>query len=367
MLIQFIGYGLHRDIILLLRFLALIVILFMAYQVIKKIKDTSIFSTTSGFAIFLITQALFHFFIALPDLSYEVVPSFIYYAIINIIFLIGMFSFIFFTELDHFLHHLNQDTKKFSFPLSLFTLVGGILIGILSFFQIISIIFLFLFIVIPTIIATKMFLDPYKNFEIIKRSKVRELFFTGLSLAGLSNFLIINLFFSEFGYWTTYLLNTLLIILGGLLMTWTWSKLPGLSELEWMLKLERIFIIHLESSKLMFHYDFQVLNEKESIVPIEGDLVSSVIGGINIILREVLASNGNIKEINHGNKKILFSHGTATACVLITTGHSGEFEYRLKMFHLSFEKQFGGDALNQWKGDLKIFDRAVSLINKFFS
>ncbi len=367
MYFQLLGEGISRDIILLMRFLAVVIIFFMAFQVGKKIKDTGIFSTTTGFAVFLISLGLFHFLIALPNLYNKVLPELVYYTAINTIFLTGMFSFIFFTELDKYLHSSLRNKEKIFFPLSIISLVGVIILGILAFFLIISVVFVFMFLVIPLIIATNIFLKPYKSFEIIKRSKVRELFYLGLSLAGLSNFLIMDIFFSLLGYWIVFFINTILIILGGLLMTWTWNKLPSLSELDWMLKLERLLVIHLESSRLMYNYNFQISNEKAPVVQLEGDFVSSAIGGVNVILREILASNGHIEEINHGDKNIIFSHGVATACILITAGSSSEFKYRLKMFHLSFEKQFGGENLKKWKGELKVFEKANSLISQFFA
>ena len=367
MYFQLLGGGFSRDTILLMRFLGLIIIFFMALKVGKRVRDIGIFSTATGFTIFLITLGLFHFLIALPNLSNEILPSFYYYTTINTIFLMGMFFFIFFTELDNYLHSSYQNNGKRFFPLSTIAAVGGTILGILALFLIISVVFVFFFVVIPLVISTDLFLRPYKSFEIIKRSKTKELFFLGISLSGLSNFLIMDFFFSLFGYWIVFFINTLLIISGGILMTWTWNKLPSLSELNWMLKLERLLVVHLESSKLMYNYDFQISAESPSIVNLEGDLVSSAIGGVNIVLKEILASNGYIKEINHGDKSIIFSHGVATVVILITSGHSSEFKYRLKMFHLSFEKQFGGDKLKDWKGNLKIFEKTYHLVNRFFS
>jgi len=360
--LQIIEYGVNRDIILLLRFLAIIIILFMAFQVMKKIRDTSILSTTTGFTVFLITQALFHYFIAFPYLYSEVVPSFIYYIIINVLFLCGLYSFIFFTELDDYLHGSFKDNEKNPFLLSIITGIGASFLGFLAFFQIITIISVFIFVVVPVIIVTKIFLNKYRSFEIIKRSKIVELFYFGLSIVGFSNFLMFDIFLYYFGIWNILFVNSILIIVGGLLMTWTWSKLPSLSELDWMLKLERLLVIHLKSFRLMYHYEFQ-LSENN----MEGDLISGAFGGLNAILREILSSDGYLKEISHGDKNIIFSHGISTLCILITSKYFSEFKYRLRMFHLSFEKQFGGENLKDWKGQLKIFEKANSLITQFFT
>ena len=323
MYLQFIDYGVNRDIILLLRFFAVIIIFFMAFQVMKKIRDTSILSTTTGFAIFLITQALFHYFIALPYLYSEELLHSMYYIIINALFLCGMYFFIFFTELEDYLHGSIRNNEKNPFLLSIFTGIGASVLGFLVFFQIITIISVYIFVVVPVIIITKIFLNKYRSFEIIKRSKIIELFYFGLSLVGFSNFLMVDIFLYYFGIWNILFINSLLIIVGGLLMTWTWSKLPSLSELDWMVKLERLLVIHLKSSRLMYQYEFQL-----SEINIEGDLISGAFGGLNVILREILSSNGYFKELSHGNKNIIFSHGVATACILSTSGYSSEFRYR---------------------------------------
>ncbi|MFX1338341.1 MAG: hypothetical protein ACFFDK_07015 [Promethearchaeota archaeon] len=362
MLLQIIEYGINRDIILLLRFFAVLIIFFMAFQVMKKIRETSILSTTTGFGIFLITQALFHYLMAFPHLYPELLPHLMYYIVINALFLCGMYCFIFFTELDEYLHGSIKEKEKNVFLLSIITGIGAPFLGFLVYFHIITIVFVYIFIVVPVIMVTKIFLNKYRSFEIIRRSKIIELFYIGLSLVGFSNFLMVDIFLYYFGIWNILVINSLLIIVGGLLMTWTWSKLPSLSELDWMVKLERLLVIHLKSSRLIYHYEFKL-----SEISIEGDLISGAFGGFDVILREILSSNGYLKEISHGDKNIIFSHGISTLCILITSSLFSEFKYRLKMFHLSFEKLFGGENLEDWNGQLKPFGKADNLISQFFT
>jgi hypothetical protein len=366
MYFQIIEYGVYHDILLLMRFFAVIIIFYMVFQVGKKKKDTDIFSATTGFAIYLISLAIFHFLIAIPYLYDQISPDLFYYIIINTIFICGMVSFIFFTELDKYINGSHKNQKIRSFLLSIISSIGASILGILALFQVISIIFAFVFVGLPIFIATKIFLIKYKTFVTIRRSKIIEFFYTGLILSGFSNFLMIGLFISYFGYWIVLVLNTLLIITGSLLTSWAWNKLPSLSELDWMLKLERLLVFHSESSRLMYHYDFQV-GERRSIEQTGEVLVSSVIGGLNMILKEILSSNGYINEISHGDKNLIFSHGNSTACILITLGTSSELKYRLKMFHLSFEKQFEEEHLENWNGILKPFEKATDLVMKFFS
>ena len=86
-----------------------------------------------------------------------------------------------------------------------------------------------------------------------------------------------------------------------------------------------------------------------------------------MLLKEILASEGTIKEIDHGDKKIIFTQGVATVCILITKGKSKEFRYRLEVFQLSFEKEFKGEQLIEWSGEVKQFRKADELIVKHFS
>ena len=98
---------------------------------------------------------------------------------------------------------------------------------------------------------------------------------------------------------------------------------------------------------------------------VDTDLAGSALGGVEMLLKEILASKGHIKEIDHGDKKLIFSHGSHTACILLASGSSEEFKYRLEMFHLSFEKQFS-KTLPDWSGDLNPFDKADDLIISHF-
>lgn len=98
---------------------------------------------------------------------------------------------------------------------------------------------------------------------------------------------------------------------------------------------------------------------------VDTDLAGSALGGVEMLLKEILASKGHIKAIDHGDKKLVFSHGSHTACILMTSGYSEEFNYRLEMFHLSFEKQFY-KILPEWNGDLNPFSKADDLIITHF-
>ncbi|MFX0101721.1 MAG: hypothetical protein ACFFCS_19305 [Candidatus Hodarchaeota archaeon] len=114
----------------------------------------------------------------------------------------------------------------------------------------------------------------------------------------------------------------------------------------------------MKTSSTIYQYDFKQRK-------VEGDLTGSAIGGVDMLLSEILASKGHIKEIDHGEKKITFNHGETTACMLITSGSSEEFKYRLEMFHLSFEKQFY-EYLTKFSGNVTPYAKSEDLIREFF-
>ena len=121
----------------------------------------------------------------------------------------------------------------------------------------------------------------------------------------------------------------------------------------------------MKSSGALYQYEFRKPSEGEEGFKVESDMAGTAIGGVDMLLSEIVSSKGHINEIDHGGKKIIFSHGKHTACILIASSQSEEFRYRLDVFHLSFEKQYK-DALNNWGGDLSPFKKADDLVVSHF-
>jgi len=366
MLIQTFESLLFRDLLVILRFFAVFTIFYMTIQSGKRIKDAKFLSATTGFTIFLLMFGLFSIIAALPDMYPGIFNMNLIYHARTWVFAIGMITFIFMVEIDEKLHGVSKKNKKFSFYLTVTSLIGIIFLSTITFDQQFGVAIVFIYLLIPFNIAVRIFIKKFNALEMVKQSNPTIWFYVGLFLAGLSNFLYIPIIHLYLGYLVS-IITSFCIVIGLFLMKHSWFKLPILSELDWMLKMERLMVIHLISSGLLFQYNFQIIGESEKEKLIEGDLAGSAIGGMNMLLREILASDGNIKEIEHSNKKILFSSGAATACILITTGKSNEFRYRLEMFHLSFEKLFSEEKLKNWTGDVREFRKANDLIKKHFA
>jgi hypothetical protein len=360
MIFQNLDYGILRDIIFLFRILAIIILIYLAYQTSRKIKETNFISSFTGFTVFLSTFAIFHFFLGLlnlyPDIENE---SFSFWnsITVNFIFLFGMFIFILFTELDYNLHFPGKRDSKLKYPLTLISALGILLLIPLV---MIATILLFIFIIIPFIISSIRFLEAYQDLEIIKKAKTTQFFYSGLALAGFSNFIYTFTYFNIIPIWILNILNSFFVAIGGILMSRAWNKLPPLTELNWIRKMEKLMVIHIESSSLLFQYTFQKLEEQ-----VDQNLAGSAIGGIKMLLGEILASKGKIKEIDHGDKVVIFNHGTHTIGILIASERAAELKYRLDMFHLSFEKKFE-EILKDWSGEISDFEKAEALVQEYF-
>ena len=187
-------------------------------------------------------------------------------------------------------------------------------------------------------------------------------------MAGVSNFLNAPIIYQLIGYFVP-IFSDIFVVTGGIIASIGWNRLPSLSELEWMEKMERLLIIHTTTSLLLFEYNFKGIDAQQDNF---GDWThsGSAIGGIDKLLGEILVtekeSKGHIKEIEHENKWIFFNQGIATTAVLIASGKSEEFKFRLELFHLFFEKKFGGEELRNWDGELNKFEEGNNLIQQYF-
>ncbi|MEE9376726.1 MAG: hypothetical protein V3V33_01680 [Candidatus Lokiarchaeia archaeon] len=255
--------------------------------------------------------------------------------------------------------------KILNFPLTIISVIG---LSILIPFSLISYIlqtFVILFLALPVSVVCFRYLNLFKFLEIVrrkKRSKPNLTFLIGLYISGYSIFFI--LLKDILGDWNWFL-NSIFITIGGFLMEQSWKQLPSLKELEWINKMDRLIVIHLNTSNVLFKFSFMHLKKKEASIP-NLDLTGAVITGVDRLFQEILANNDHIKKIDHGKKKIFFAHGTHVSSVLISLGESEELMYRVETFNLSFEKQFKS-ILKDWKGYLAPFQKSRELVRKIFN
>ncbi|TFF88580.1 MAG: hypothetical protein EU549_02730 [Promethearchaeota archaeon] len=369
-----------RDAILILQVFAVFILFYLSYQVGKRIKEASKLSATTGLFFYFIGMAI-HQMVLTPDVFYlgnvYNPPSLLYG---NLILTFSMAVFVIFTEIEKVKKTKKESNIIIKYPLSVISLISVLISSIFTFIPelpfipttafwitldiIILVVFIFV-LVILVIISTKRYFKRFKSLEIVKQTKAIPIFNIGISIAaGISNsFISLWAFLGEY----TIIFKAFTVVIGGFLMVKSWQKLPRLSELDWVLELDRLMVIHRDASSVLFEYEFQASSDKkQKNQQIDGDIAGTAIGGIAILLKEILTSKDQIHVIDHGDKKIYFSHGSYILGVLIVQGSSEEFQYRLNLFSLIFEKKYE-DILKNYTGKISEFKSSRELIPEVFT
>jgi len=364
MILQTIEYGFFREITVLLRFFVIFLLFYMAFQTGKRAKEATKLSSTMGLTFFIMSAGLMHLINTIRyfyvDSSHDLLLS----NVASLSHLVGMILFIFFVELDYTLHKPIQNKNGFYYKLTVISVLLTIILFPISFYFLENASIVFVAIVFPFIIAFIALIRQFKALEMVKRRKILPWFAIGIPLIGFSTFLNAPYFWMILDNWAS-ILNTLCKLIGVAMVTYAWLRLPSLSELDWLQKMERFFIIHLESSGVLYQYSFQKTDELENSEHVDGNLAGTAIGGINTLLGAILNSGGHIKQIDHGGKKVLFTQGIKAASILIAKGDSDELRYRLELFHSMFERQFG-EKLRAFNGDITPFRKINDLLIKIF-
>ena len=366
MLVQLNYFRLIDHLIIVLNYFAVISVFYMAILTAREKKESKIISANSGFMLYLISLGFYHLFNIFSFFYYDLIDSNLSKLAARIVYLIGMATFIIFTDVDNASYTKKAQKKKFLYLPSLISILFvALLLPLTLLFQI-EFTYIFVGIIILFVIVGISFMSKFKALELVKRSSLLQWFYTGLGLSGFANFLNIDIIRNLLGVNLT-IITSLSILIGCFIVTRAWYQLPSLSELDWMMKMEILLIIHLKSSILLHQYEFKKSSQLDMKQSITGNLVGGAIGGFDMILSEILGSEEHIKEIDHSEKKIIFSYGAATTCILITNGTSKEFKYRLEMFHLTFEKRFNKEKLKNWDGGVNQLTKIDNLIQQYFT
>ncbi|TFG01082.1 MAG: hypothetical protein EU541_00390 [Promethearchaeota archaeon] len=338
-------------------------VLYLSIQVGKKIREDNLISTTTGFTFYLICYGIFIYTVGLPfiySVKFRGNEFLFYHFIIMTVYFIGIIIFILLSELDLYYHSKIESKKPFPFLLSIIAIIDFLIYILLGIFGIYDVYITVVIIVIPYVIASQEILKNFSNLEIVKKQQFNW-FYSGLAIAGLSNSLI--------GFYFMYgniilIIKSILIIIGAILMVRSWESMPPLTELNWLQKMVQLLVIYRDTSSLIFKYNFKS-DEETSKEQVDSDLAGSAIGGIDMLLGEILVDSGHIQEIDHANKKINFVHGEYTISILISTGSSKEFRYRLEMFHANLEKEYK-EELEHFQGEITTFKDLETLIREYF-
>ncbi len=216
----------------------------------------------------------------------------------------------------------------------------------------------------------------FDDLEIVRRKKAPVKLSAGITLAGTSH--ILKMFGDDLGD-SMMLIIAVFMLVGGILIASAWSDYPELKDLRWIMQLERLFIIKKGAFLPIIDHSFQTEGQKEPIGSEEGKkespegerasmdatLAGGAFGGIISLLKEILATNSDIKKIEHEDKSILFSHGNEIIGVLIVDEYHYEQAYHLNEFVLEFEREYR-KGLEDWSGDISQFGNAKRMIDSTF-
>lgn len=297
---------------------AVVVVFYLAAQFAMRVPDAGWKSGTLGFTLFLVGLGLFHvlgvmasFFVPTPDTDAGLVWA------ANLIFAITMAAFVPLVE-SELARNAPEASGSFPYTTSVVTIAGVAALAIVLTLLDLDLTLVFIFVVFPFIRASALFMDQFRSLQVVQAGKPGRFFFLGLSLAGFSNFF--GIFWVWLGDWT-YTIIAGCIVVGGMLMS---AGADG-----------------------------------------KRTLAAGRLGGISALLKEILESHGEVQEIDHEEKKILFAHGEHVSCVLVVTESSREIRYRLERFRLDFEKKFK-DALKDWTGNVAPFGASEALVREYF-
>ncbi|MFX0100660.1 MAG: hypothetical protein ACFFCS_13885 [Candidatus Hodarchaeota archaeon] len=155
------------------------------------------------------------------------------------------------------------------------------------------------------------------------------------------------------------------ILLGGIIMNHGWAKLPNLSNLDWLLNLKQLMVIHSDSSIRLYKYPFKE-NEKEPMEDM-GDLSATAFSAVDMVIGNILSSDDHLQTIEYGGDALLFTRMNYTVFVLQTSGYFDELRYRLENFGIEFERFFEGKLKGKYNYDIDEYQKASKLLNKYFS
>jgi len=135
------------------------------------------------------------------------------------------------------------------------------------------------------------------------------------------------------------------------------TTIPSLAEIGWQGKIKYV-ILTMKNGVGLYSENFQ---EKKEINEV---LVAGALLGIQMFLQTVL--NSNLKVLSKGTDVILLENGKYVTGVLIVERELEILKFLLKKLVTQFE-QFYAHILENWKGDIAIFKPTRHLINEIFS
>ncbi len=223
---------------------------------------------------------------------------------------------------------------------------------------------IFIGLAVALIYVSWQYLRALLQLEIARRRFPQLWFVLAFNLSGLANFFIL----ASYTY-SGFLLKNACILAGTLVLIRVWNELPTAEDLDWLLTLDRLIVLELESSVPLVDFRFRAsrlgTNAGSDALEDNGALVAGAVGGIDRLMDEILADADGLGEIVHGKKTVMFLRRERFTCMLVADKSTEETRYRMETFALSFEKRYH-EELAAFSGDVGRFSKGESLVRAAF-
>ena len=184
---------------------------------------------------------------------------------------------------------------------------------------------------------------------------------------------LISFFIIPFGFFLTTdasvdtfgiiirLIGSLLQIISFSAIFYIFVKLPSLSEINWLEKVEEVFII--DKGGICLFYKSYINTGIKS----DKFLISNAITSVKIILNELTSSTDTGTSIIRKENKVVSIHsGSLLTGVIISKEKLANFEFYLRILIQHLERLYS-NVLKNWDGDLEIFNPIDEIIDEIFS
>lgn len=159
------------------------------------------------------------------------------------------------------------------------------------------------------------------------------------------------------------LVGDFFIVIGKSLITLFFVGLPRLSEIDYLDKINKLFVMH-DSGRGLYEYSF-----KEAIdSKVEDSKSALYAGGLAAVTQTIttlIKSKEHLEIVDHGDVKIMFEYGRNIINVLIVDEAIDILKEKLKKLTDDIENLYQ-DVLSSWDGNLSSFALLDTIIHENF-
>lgn len=161
------------------------------------------------------------------------------------------------------------------------------------------------------------------------------------------------------------LIGDIFIITGMTLISLLFLGLPRLSEINWMEKVNSLYIMH-NSGRALYNYSFKEEKDlDEDAFDSRSQLIAGGLTSVTQVISNLIQSKEKLEIVDHGDKKIMFEYGDYTINVLIVDEILDILRIKLKNLTKDIETLYQ-NQLDSWDGDVDKFSLLKSITQQHF-